>query len=108
MCNFKIGQKVVCIDASSITDVTKLIEGKIYTVRGFTCKCCTGIYVSEVINSVDLCACFGCRGYWVHEFGYKIERFRPVQYDNISSELVSEFKEIKETSDSPIKELENA
>lgn len=93
MCNFKIGQKVICIDAAPRLLPSTLVKGKIYTIKGFVGD--AAVLLEEIESNG------WSKGYWV-------DRFKPIQYDNISSELANKFKEIIEICDTPVKELENA
>lgn len=84
---FTVGQKVVCIDGSPPvappgTALQRVIEGRVYTVRGTHTEphiAGYGVYLEEVVNSIIL---------WSdgteHEWPYMSERFRPVvEADNV-------------------------
>lgn len=61
---FKVGQKVVCIKSSTISNVN-VVEGEIYTVTGYSKVHPQGVLLKEAIsNPVEV-------GFWEH-------RFRPI------------------------------
>lgn len=73
---FRVGQKVVCVDASGLPSfMAKLIEGKIYTVRGFVLGICRdwsigdGVTLMEMKNPPTPCG---------QENGFDPSRFRPI------------------------------
>lgn len=79
--SFHVGQKVVCVDATSITYHEKgseLVEGHIYTVRevGITVRNMLGLRLQEQKLTTAL-------GYWSGrphtDAFYRASRFRPVQ-----------------------------
>jgi len=78
MSNFKVGQKVVCVDASPTINptintkrgVVFPIEKEIYTIRGFT-RYNGGIYLEGLIHG------FHHDG---EEVGLKTRRFRPLDH----------------------------
>lgn len=92
---FKIGQKIVCVNNSDLKFANPLKEKKIYTVRGCSCTCSVGggVLLEEVHNSTFLCKCSYCSAVDYKEIGYKADRFRPVEYSDVSRELVKEMIE---------------
>ena len=71
---FKIGQKVVCVDASGLDlsyGEVPLELGKIYTIRGFY-KHGDSVYLNEIVNKKHLYDL----GYL--EACYLLKRFRPL------------------------------
>ena len=100
--NFKIGQKVVCINARYKTYCAcPLVKGNIYTVYGFyTCECGSEqIYVDEVTEIVLM----GCRCHrtGMRRHSYYSDRFRPLQYYDIYNKLFEKNKEVGGKSDIP-------
>lgn len=103
---FKVGQKIVCVvDFSVLIPIRRKtfigesfpIKSKIYTIRELD-----GDYVrlKEIINPI-----FGyVEG--IKECSFSLDGFRPLKYDNISSELIG--KIVEEKSDVSTKELEPA
>lgn len=68
---FRVGQKVVCVDASAIQKAVPLNEGAVYTIRTIiplrsSVRGC-GIYLVEIVNLLELGL----------EVGYFSDRFRP-------------------------------
>lgn len=67
---FRVGQKVVCVDASGVISAKPLSVGPVYTIRELFDDPTYGhgVILEEIINGISL------RG----EFGYRSSRFRPV------------------------------
>lgn len=93
---FKIGQKVVCKDASNQVNNFKILnyvsKGKVYTIRE----------IKEFSNETGLIFEEFVHGYhWNgEEAGFRASRFEPLKYDlldnkDIISELVKERADIK-------------
>jgi len=103
---FKIGQKIVCIDAKSYRGFnTHLIKDKIYTIH-LLLQCSCGskklIVVENLhIGGVGSCACDE-RYYGVR---HRLRRFEPLKYDIISNKEVIE-EIVEEVIDVPVKEKE--
>jgi hypothetical protein len=99
--NWKIGQKLVCIDNStSVYGIPKPKNGEIVTYDGHGIY--GGFYLLEYAEQYPNIFKGGRA-----EFGY--DRFRPLIGESAKSELVSSFKEVTETSDCPmIPETETA
>lgn len=74
MANFKIGEKVVCVDP-----IDELLKGEIYTVEGFN-SYDGGLILKEVKSKV------GRKG------AFKKERFRKLDYD-FAENLLTEISE---------------
>jgi len=100
--NFKINQKVVCIDNRYNTFCSHPLEkGKIYTVYGFyTCSCGSEqIYVDEVSAIVSIqCK---CKRISERRHSYYDWRFRALEHYNLYHELLEEKAELGEKSDLP-------
>lgn len=76
MSNFKVGQKVVCINASGIDDRIPLIKNEIYTIRHIRDSICRGektigVLLQEISNTKTLDDL---------ERGYVVHRFRPLDH----------------------------
>lgn len=86
MCNFKVGEKVVCIYPAQ-----ELIKGEIYTVRGSYLsvnKKETGIYLEEIKRPI-------CN-FFKKEIGFRQTRFRKLDYQfghDICAELSRQYNE---------------
>jgi hypothetical protein len=76
---FRIGQKVVCVDASDgvvgasmFSD--RLVKGNIYTIRGFNSpdylNDTLGLLLEEIIGEISTS--------WDEEYGFRQNRFRPI------------------------------
>jgi hypothetical protein len=67
---FRVGQKVVCVDASGLTLIKPLTIGAVYTIRELYDDPIRGpaVMLEEIINIMHP------RG----EFGYRSVRFRPI------------------------------
>jgi hypothetical protein len=67
---FRVGQKVVCVDASGLTTNRPLSIGAVYTIRELYDDPFNGLGVmlEEIINS--MCS--------TGEYGYRSVRFRPI------------------------------
>lgn len=79
---FKVGQKVVCVDASPTTSGLRcaLTEGFVYTVSGiedFELQGVGGIYVAEATGIDDA----------FHHPAFRITRFRPAVERKTSIEI---------------------
>lgn len=98
---FKIGQRIVCKDASGRNS---LIKGKIYTIDsfGFCSECgIKNVYLKE-IKVYTQCLC-NCGEISVGPASCHLYRFEPLKYDLISNKDV--IKEIiEEKQDVEIKE----
>jgi hypothetical protein len=73
---FRVGQKVVCVDASGRRpwwDDEAPIEGRVYTIARifFDIDC-------EVLEFVELKRCQRSRGWHGCDIGYDARRFRPI------------------------------
>lgn len=90
MKNFKVGQKVVCIEETPSGSVK---EGEIYTVIGYSKVHPQGVLLKEAVSK------HGDAGFWEH-------RFKSLQYENISLRIINNLKLVEEKSDIQIKELE--
>ena len=103
MTNFKVGQKVVCVDDSGFTLTPNTpIKGRTYKIRGFYRNVLSNnvsIYLEEIVNG---------KIFYGTEPSFDQYRFRSIQYESVSIKLASEFIEVEEKSDVEIKELENA
>lgn len=68
--NFRVGQKVVCVDASEKNGrwfADAPIEGRVYTIVGFAeTKRGTGLLLQEIANDEEFCG------------SYSPNRFRPI------------------------------
>lgn len=75
MSNFKIGQKVVCVDAPSNENRKYKeympVKNEIYTIRGFYRE---SLYLEEIINEVYV------YDNGVSEVSFKSCRFRPLDH----------------------------
>lgn len=101
---FKIGQKVVCINARYYNgSIYPLTKGKIYTVYGFyTCDCGSEqIYLEEIPDVVTI-LCL-CNRTGVRRHSYYAFRFRPLQYYDAYNELFQNKKEQGKKADIPEK-----
>lgn len=103
MCNFKIGQKVVCIEgfskeALNISKAESPIIGQVYTV-------------TDIINAKSILGRMTI-GLSLKELnpgtakGYEAKNFKPIIYKNISKEILEKNPLVEEKSDQPIKEYE--
>ena len=95
---FKVGQEVVCIDASNIDE---LIEDKIYTIVSLSnSPCCNSVTLelqglSESL--IGLSYCIPCRNlYKTNVRRFKATRFKPLEEKKEKYSLLSN-KEIIET-----------
>lgn len=84
MSNFRVGQKVVCVDGShrmvksssgayrstAVWDLRMPAQGEVYTIKAFARD--NGVYLNEIGNSDKAHAVCG------DEVGYAIDRFRPL------------------------------
>ena len=108
MKNFKVGQKVVCIDSEGSGGV--LIKNKIYEIEKLTKSKCCGVdllLLKDLSYSGHLQTTTCFRHNHDHGFlAFGSLRFKPLQYENISLEIVSNLKLVEEKSDVQIKELE--
>ena len=104
--NFKIGQKVVCVNA-----VGELIKGKTYIVDQL--HECSGCGIPEISVGLILKPpyfnwCGKC-GHREVETGdikwHRSDRFRPINHDTCHDEILEEFKAPNEEIDVPEKEL---
>lgn len=81
--NWKIGQKLVCVDAKAVIGPTRLIEGEIYTHVGLGHICEVG-HLVEIINpSLNMGQpynkCCECCGLIYHGFSHYLpKRFREI------------------------------
>lgn len=89
MCDFKVGDKVVCVDARSVIDVNlapidPLEAGRVYRVRD--------VYFRERIGAA--CVLLDGRPNWSlgRDVGYRATRFRKVQRRNIQEWLSQSVK----------------
>lgn len=82
MGNFKIGEKVVCVDPCK-----ELVKNQIYTIRGIY-KSVNGtdygVYLEEIIGEFS--------NYWEKEIGYNVNRFRKLDYE-FAENLLAEISE---------------
>lgn len=116
--NFKVGQKVVCVDSSGIKNISL---GKTYTVTGISesCDCCsievsnikaTDIKGNLVLNGAK-CRCITCNTVLISNgfAKFRADRFAPLQYTSCkgSAELAKKFVEVKERIES-VPEKQNA
>lgn len=93
MSNWKIGQKLVCIDDSHFTDKSNAPqEGDIVTFDGYAQGIdLGGIYLvgyTKIFRS--------------NRVAYLPKRFRPLQGEPAKAELLSSFREVVESADCPI------
>jgi len=89
MSNFKIGEKVVCIDDTNQNNHTLKTIGfvkinEIYTIKGFSSE--GGLLLEELSG-----------GFWFdgEEAGFKITRFRKLDYqfaEDVCAELIADAK----------------
>jgi hypothetical protein len=78
--NFRIGQKIVCVDGSRPVDgdysETFPIEGRVYTIRGFESGLLPeeelGLLLDEIVNTPRQYA----EGF--QEIAFRADRFRPL------------------------------
>lgn len=89
---FKIGEKVVCINASSRTGlrVDGLVKNEIYTIQSIIpCSCGTvALGLSELsLPAIQVCDC----GKQCDVRSYHISRFRKLDYD-FAENLLAEIK----------------
>lgn len=105
MNTFKAGQKVVCIsefvnNPIPAEQATLPIKGKIYTIRkvrkGVDGE--IGILLVEIVNKST-----NTKGGF-QEQGFVSEGFRPLKYNDVSAEILTQFKITEEKSDVEIKE----
>lgn len=78
--NFKIGQKVVCVNASpgkACACPSNLTEGAIYTVSGFS-EATDGDIGVIVAEAEPLGSCLNPQGYVLMHVGWLPMRFRPL------------------------------
>lgn len=111
--NFKIGQKVVCINIDHLKSWQALKLNKIYTIESFvTCRGCkkTSIILKELVEAgTQYRTCITCGNRNINKRQYSASRFRPLveQPEKISNVLNNKdiIKElIEERSDVKIKE----
>lgn len=95
MSNFKVGEKVVCIDNTPKQIQLKELgfiypkNNEIYTVRGFT-PSGTGIFLEEIIN-LPMRTHSG-----MAEIGFEMRRFRKLDHqfaEDLCKELAKQVKE---------------
>lgn len=89
MRNFKVGEKVVCVEP-----INGLIENEIYTVRGMYISTYdpsqTAIYLEEIIGKYSV--------FHGKELGYRSSRFRKLDHQ-FSEDVIAEIiKQVKEES----------
>lgn len=97
--NFKIGQRVVCVDPPTIQrgDEILPIAGRIYTIRGFLGE---SICLVEIVNNPhQYNDSYG-------EVHFKAYRFRPLLYENATKEILAKFPLTEEKCDVATKEVE--
>lgn len=90
---FKVGQKVICVDASPPRTAAaqmplRLIEGEIYTVRSIHTEpniSGYGVRLAEILNPSIV-----WRDGDEKEWSYQPDRFRPVVSSDADSGLVAE------------------
>jgi len=95
MSNFKIGEKVVCVD-DTLYDLNKtqprIKKGEIYTVIGLSKCCCNVLMLKEVPNiGVKKCNC----GKILQSNFYYSSRFRKLDYahtERICAEIIESLK----------------
>lgn len=76
----RVGAKVVCVDAAKWRRTLPLTTGRIYTIRHIgECPISgVGVYLEEIAND--------CNGFG-EEYGYRLDRFRPLVDENIEATL---------------------
>jgi len=105
MANFKVGQKVVCVKkfvglylfSKTPTIGEQPIKGETYTVDAITMRC--GEY------------CLFLKEFTHNNIGGKrvsfvMYKFRPIQYQSATAEILEKFKLTEEKSDVKVKEVE--
>lgn len=113
MTNFKVGQKVVCVDDSLFyEDIPHPIKGKKYTIESFySCPSCgvSSISVSEIVGFCSRQQCTACNisqqsnNNPIRE-SFRCSRFRPLTYASATSEILAKFPLTEEKADVEIKE----
>ncbi len=100
---FKIGQKVVCIDHIGTTNI---IKDKIYIINGFSpCSCGEDHLILKGVQDIsNLTICTASHELHKNTCFWQ-RRFSPIISGSAIKDLCNDFKEIKEISDVPIKEL---
>lgn len=104
--NFKVGQKVVCVDDHfSITYFPSIKAGNIYTISAINICACGNVRLDVGIKNFSagvfctICSCSMRSDIRV----FKAIRFRPLSYSSISETLASTcLNQTIETSDCPI------
>lgn len=71
---FRVGQKVVCVNAGAIDRGKPLVRNRIYTIRAIQSEVArpqrgVGLFLEEVVNGLHPSG---------KEYGYYSDRFRPV------------------------------
>lgn len=104
MTNFKIGQKVICINSkSTMGSRAGIEEKKIYTISRIDFCKCGDVYLefSEIKTHTGHCTtCMKIMD------SYCGDRFRPLIYNSATEEILEKFKLTEEKADIQIKELE--
>ncbi len=68
---FRVGQKVVCVDASGqVPGWDKVVEGRVYIIRGFTTRPACGYY-GPIVEGV-------VRIHMGVDWPFSTDRFRPI------------------------------
>lgn len=112
MTNFKIGQKVVCVNAKPTIGKTVLYikEGNTYTIKNIHICSCGMEHISLIeINDNGGLTCGNCCGncsMLINQICYMNIRFRPLIYNSATEEILEKFKLTEEKSDIQIKEQE--
>ena len=94
---FKVGQKVVCIN-------NEIWHNKSLSIHAI------GPKYNEIVEIIKIA--IKPHGTYLTfkehrmDYEYNSRQFKPIQYTSLTRELANSFKEVKETSDTPIKELD--
>ncbi len=101
--NFKINQKVVCVNNRHSTYCSHpLVKGGIYTVYGFyTCSCGSEQILVEEIKDVVIMQC-KCSRTYESRHTYYSWRFKPLDLFHVYGDLFDENYELGEKSDLPV------
>lgn len=94
MSNFKIGEKVVCIDDSIRSNGNiRIKKGDIYTISSFE-NCCSNNFQLKEISNIGIKKCIKC-GNSVYSNSYLSSRFRKLDYsfgEKICAEILESVK----------------
>ena len=105
MSNFRVGQKLVCVDDKSYTGrVVSVVRNREYTIDAvWECRGFQKLVLSGLAPYPKLCRTCGN----IHQTGHDAFRFRPVVED-LTAELASSWKESVPTEQEQVNQPQHA